>query len=373
MAGARTTEGGTERRPSHDSSARPAGGAGRAATHMSDGESLRVAVLAGGRSSEHDVSLASAAAVRDALLAAGHDAFWIEISRDGVWRRDGRTLALTPGEGVEGADVVFPALHGPFGEDGTIQGMLETLGVAYVGAGVAASAVCMNKVLFKDLMASLGVPQVPYAGIRAESWREDRGGSLARAAELGLPVFVKPAHLGSSVGIVKVSAAQELAGALAVAFEHDELAIVEAAAGGIEVECGVLEEGVAPAGAGGVFVSEPGEISFQSEFYDYEAKYKPGGMELLIPARISPAAREQMRALAARAFRAAGCSGLARADFFIEGERVLLNELNTMPGFTPTSVYPKLLAASGVAYPQLVDRLCRLGLARRAASAARRH
>jgi D-alanine-D-alanine ligase len=334
-----------------------------------DGTSLRVAVLAGGRSSEHDVSLASAAAVRDALLEAGHDAFWIEISREGIWRRDGRTLALTPGEGVEGADVVFPALHGPFGEDGTVQGMLETLGVAYVGAGVAASAVCMDKVLFKDLMSSLGVPQVRYAGITAERWAGDRDGALAQAAELGLPVFVKPAHLGSSVGIVKVTAAAELAPALEVAFGHDELAIVEAAASGIEVECGVLEDRP----ASGLLVSEPGEISFEREFYDYEAKYTPGGMELLVPARISAGAREQMRSLAVRAFRAAGCTGLARADFFVEGERVLLNELNTMPGFTPTSVYPKLLAASGVAYPELVDRLCRLALARHAAAAGRRH
>jgi D-alanine-D-alanine ligase len=303
------------------------------------------------------VSLASAAGVRAALLEAGHDAFWIEIARDGVWRRDGRTLSLTPGTGIEGADVVFPALHGPFGEDGTVQGMLETLGVAYVGAGVAASAVCMDKVLFKDLMASLGVPQVRYVGITAERWREDRDGTLAQAGGLGLPVFVKPAHLGSSVGIAKVGAAGELAGALEVAFEHDELAIVEAAAGGIEVECGLLEHA-----DGGLFVSEPGEISFEREFYDYEAKYTPGGMELLLPARISAAAREQMRVLAARAFRAAGCSGLARADFFVEGEHVLLNELNTMPGFTPTSVYP-----------ELVDRLCRVALARHAAAAARRH
>jgi D-alanine-D-alanine ligase len=333
-----------------------------------DGTSLRVAVLAGGRSSEHDVSLASAAAVRDALLEAGHDAFWIEISREGTWRRDGRTLALTPGEGVEGADVVFPALHGPFGEDGTVQGMLETLGVAYVGAGVAASAVCMDKVLFKDLMSSLGVPQVRYTGITAERWAGDRDGALAEATELGLPVFVKPAHLGSSVGIVKVTAATELAAALEVAFGHDELAIVEAAASGIEVECGVLEGLDA-----GLLVSEPGEISFEREFYDYEAKYTPGGMELLVPARISASASAQMRALAVGAFRAARCSGLARADFFVEGERVLLNELNTMPGFTPTSVYPKLLAASGVAYPELVDRLCRLALARDTAAAGRRH
>jgi len=330
--------------------------------------SLRVAVLAGGRSSEHDVSLASAASVRDALIEAGHEVVWIEIARDGTWRRDGSTLSLTPGEGLAGADVVFPALHGPFGEDGTVQGLLETVGVPYVGAGVTASAVCMDKVLFKDLMGTLDVPQVRYAGIRAETWHEDRESALAAAGALGLPVFVKPAHLGSSVGIVRVARAEELEAALAVAFEHDSLAIVEAAAAGIEVECGVLEE---PSGA--LLASEPGEIVFAAEFYDYEAKYTPGGMELLVPARISATAREQLRELAARAFRAAGCEGLARVDFFVEGERVLVNELNTMPGFTPTSVYPKLLAATGVPYAELVDRLCRLALARHAAAGARRH
>ncbi len=335
------------------------------------GAALRVAVLAGGRSSEHDVSLASAASVRDALIEAGHRVVWIEIGRDGGWRRDGRALSLTPGEGVADADVVFPALHGPFGEDGTVQGLLETVGAPYVGAGVAASAVCMDKVLFKDLMSTLGVPQVRYAGIRAEEWREDRAGVLAAAAALGLPVFVKPAHLGSSVGIVRVARAEELPGALEVAFEHDALAIVEAAAAGTEVECGVLQ-GLGPTHPG-LLASEPGEIVFAREFYDYEAKYTPGGMELLVPARISAAAREQVRELATRAFRAAGCEGLARVDFFVDGEQVLVNELNTMPGFTPTSVYPKLLAASGVPYAELVDRLCRLALARHADAGARRH
>jgi len=332
---------------------------------------LRVAVLAGGRSSEHDVSLASAASVRDALLDAGHEAVWIEIGRDGVWRHDGNAISLTPGEGLEGADVVFPALHGPFGEDGTVQGLLETLAVPYVGAGVTASAVCMDKVLFKDLMATLGVPQVRYAGVREREFAADPGAALERAAAVGLPAFVKPAHLGSSVGITKAADRDQLASSLGVAFSHDELAIVEAAAPGIEVECGVLELG-SDAG-GGLLASEPGEIFFEREFYDYEAKYTPGGMELLIPARISDATREHVRELAMLAFRAAGCAGLARVDFFVDGERMLVNELNTMPGFTPTSVYPKLLGASGVPYPELVDRLCRLGLARHAAAATRRH
>jgi len=330
---------------------------------------LRVAVLAGGRSSEHDVSLASAGAVREALIEAGHEAIWIEVGRDGVWRRDGRAISLTPGDGVEGADVVFGALHGPFGEDGTVQGMLETLGAAYVGAGVAASAVCMDKVLFKDVMAALGVPQVEYAGIAAARWEADPDGALEAVSALGLPVFVKPAHLGSSVGIARVTRAEQLPGALAVAFEHDELAIVEAAAAGIEVECGVLE---LPENSG-LLASEPGEIVYDAEFYDYETKYTPGGMELLVPARIGSAVRERVHELALRTFRAVGCAGLARVDFFVDGEQVLVNELNTMPGFTPTSVYPKLLAASGVSYPELVDRLCRLGIARHAGGGARRN
>jgi D-alanine-D-alanine ligase len=337
------------------------------------GSALHVAVLGGGRSSEHDVSLASAGSVRDALLDAGHEVQWIEVGRDGVWRRDGaEELSLSPGRGLGGADVVFPALHGPFGEDGTVQGALETLDVPYVGAGVAASAVCMDKVLFKDLMGPLAVPQVRYAGIDAARWREDRDGALAAAAVLGLPVFVKPAHLGSSVGIARVTRSADLPGALAVAFEHDDRAIVEAAAPGIEVECGVLEHLDAGA-ASSLLASEPGEISFDRDFYDYEAKYSPGGMELIIPARVSSSARGRLQELAVLAFRAAGCAGLARVDFFVDGEQVLLNELNTIPGFTPTSVYPKLLAASGVAYPQLVDGLCRVALARHAAQSARRH
>jgi D-alanine-D-alanine ligase len=331
------------------------------------GEALTVAVLAGGRSCEHDVSLSSGTAVSEGLHAAGHEVVWVEIGRDGVWRRDGQRLSVTPAGGLLGVDVVFPVLHGPYGEDGTVQGLLETLDVAYVGAGVAASAVCLDKVIFKDLMSALGVPQVDYVGVRAERFGLAPAEVLAELARLGLPVFVKPAHLGSSVGIVKVSAAEELADALRQAFAHDALAIVEAMAAGTEVECGVLGVlGGERAGAEPALASEPGEIVFAGEFYDFGAKYTAGGMELKIPARISASAREQVRRLAVRAFLAAGCEGLARVDFFVDAERVLVNELNTMPGFTPTSVYAKLLAASGVPYPRLLDRLCRLALARHA-------
>jgi D-alanine-D-alanine ligase len=324
---------------------------------------LTVALLAGGRSSEHDVSLASARAVREGLESAGHEVRWVEIERDGAWRHGGEGLRLRPGEGLLDADVVFPALHGPFGEDGTVQGVLESLDVAYVGAGVAASAICMDKVLFKELMSAAGVPQVDYAGVRTERWRRTPAEVLDELAALGLPVFVKPAHMGSSVGIVKVSDAHVLGEALDQAFAHDPLAIVEAMASGVEVECAVLgltrSEDGAPA-----LASEPGEIAFGGEWYDYAAKYDAGGMELLVPARIPAATRTRVRELALEVFAYTGCEGLARVDFFVDGERVLVNELNTMPGFTPTSVYAKLIEASGIPYPELVDRLCRLGIAR---------
>jgi D-alanine-D-alanine ligase len=277
-------------------------------------------------------------------------------------------LSLCPGEGLLGADVVFGALHGPFGEDGTVQGLLEMLDVPYVGAGVAASAVCLDKVLFKQLMSSTNTPQVDYLGVRMQRWQSAKQEVLAEIDSLGLPVFVKPAHLGSSVGIAKITAPDELIPAIEVAFTHDPLVIVEALARGVEVECGVLGHSHAEqaSGAGLALASEPGEITFAGEFYDYAAKYTPGGMELKIPARITASARERVKELAVEAFEHAGCEGLARVDFFVDGEEVLLNELNTMPGFTPTSVYAKLLEASGVAYPQLVGRLCRLGIERHA-------
>jgi D-alanine-D-alanine ligase len=323
----------------------------------------RVAVLGGGRSSEHEVSLASAASVRAGLAAAGHEPIAIEVSREGVWRRAGEAVALMPGSGIDGIDVVFPVLHGPFGEDGTVQGLLECLDVPYVGAGVLASALCMDKVAFKDLMAHYGIPQVDYRAVRVDRYRDDPERELCELAGLGLPVFVKPARLGSSVGIVRVAGAAELPGALEVAFEHDPLAIVEAAARGLEVECSVL-------GNGQPVASEPGEILLaagESGWYDYEAKYTPGGMDLIVPARVAAPVRERIRELAVETFLKAGCCGLARVDFFVEGDRVLLNELNTMPGFTETSVYASLFEASGIGYAELLDRLVELALERHAA------
>jgi D-alanine-D-alanine ligase len=325
-----------------------------------------VAVLSGGRSSEHEVSLASGASVAAGLRAAGHDVLEVTLERDGTWRHDGEELALAPGRGLLGADVAFPVLHGPFGEDGTVQGLLELLDVPYVGSGVLASAACLDKVVAKDLMARAGLPQVAFAGVSAARWAGDPDGVLTELAGLGLPVFVKPAHLGSSVGIAKVAEAGELGGALDAAFAHDPCVIVEAMSHGVEVECSVL--GATDAAQ----ASEPGEIVIDADWYDFAAKYEPGGMRLVVPARISAVARERVQALALAAFARFGCSGLARADFFVEGDEVLLNELNTMPGFTSTSVYAKLWETSGLPYEELVTRLCELALQRHAEERAYR-
>jgi D-alanine-D-alanine ligase len=315
---------------------------------------MRVAVLGGGRSSEHDVSVKSAAAVAAGLEQAGHEVVSVTIGRDGRWSCDGESVVLAPSEGLLGCEVVFPALHGPYGEDGVIQGLLEALDVPYCGAGVAASAVCMDKVLFKDAMAVAGVPQVAYAAVR-------EGDDLARLAELGLPVFVKPARLGSSVGISKVTTADGLPNALAAAFEHDPLAIVEAMSDGLEIECSVI-------GNDRPQVSVPGEIEFDADWYDYEAKYAADGMRLVVPARLPSDVADRVRAVAADVYVRAGCAGMARCDFFVEdpeGEgRVLVNELNTIPGFTETSVFAKLWEATGVAYPDLLDRLLELAIER---------
>jgi len=316
---------------------------------------VRVAVLQGGRSSEHEVSLNSAAFVREAVAEAGHEVLPVTIERGGAWVHDGEALTLVPGGGLLEAGAVFPVLHGPFGEDGTVQGLLELLDVPYVGAGVLGSSLCMDKVVFKEVLAAADVPQVAYAAVREHRWRSDPHAVRNELSVLGTPLFVKPARLGSSVGIGKVWSEAELPAALDAAFAHDGLVIAEAFSGGIEVECSVMGNDEPEA-------SVPGEIVvLKGDWYDYEAKYSDDGMELVVPARIPDAVREEVRRLAVDTFVRVGCSGLARVDFFVEGDRVLVNELNTMPGFTRTSVFPKLWEATGIPGPQLVDRL--LGLA----------
>jgi D-alanine-D-alanine ligase len=322
---------------------------------------VRVAVLHGGRSSEHAVSLSSAESAIGGIAAAGHEVLPVLLERDGGWRGpDGEPLALVPGGGLLGADVAFPVLHGPFGEDGTVQGLLELLDVPYVGAGVLASSLCMDKVVFKDVLAAAGVPQVDYAAVRETRWRREPDAVRAGLQRLGMPVFVKPARLGSSVGIAKVREPAELGEALDGAFAHDPLVIVEAFSGGTEVECAVM--GLYEAEA-----SVPGEVVLigGAEWYDYEAKYTDGGVELQVPARIPDAAAAEVRRLAVDTFLRVGCAGLARVDFFVEdGGRVLVNELNTLPGMTPTSAFPKLWEAAGVSWPQACDRLLQLALER---------
>jgi D-alanine-D-alanine ligase len=312
---------------------------------------LRVVVLKGGRSSEHEVSLRSGASVAAGLREAGHEVAEVLIDRDGRWSADGAPVALVPGAGLLSADAVFPALHGPFGEDGTIQGLLEALDVPYAGSDVLSSALCMDKLNLKRLFAHHGIPQVDFVQAGPEGWRE-------RAPAMGLPLWVKPSRLGSSVGISKVTSPGDLDEAVELALRHDPRVIVEADAGGREVECSVL-------GNEEPETSPPGEIVAHADWYDYEAKYGEGGMELVVPAPIGEEAAARVRELAAEAFAFAGCSGLARCDFFVgaDGE-VLVNEINTMPGFTETSVYAKLFEAGGIAYPELCDRLVQLAVER---------
>jgi D-alanine-D-alanine ligase len=327
---------------------------------------VRVAVVAGGRSSEHEISVASARSVLDALDDERYEVETIEIDREGRWALNSglkeleRSVAETlpvptesPPETLGRVDVVLPILHGPFGEDGTVQGLLELAGVPYVGAGVTASALCMDKDLFKSVCRDKAIPVTRSVTLRDGD--EPRN-------PFGYPVFVKPARLGSSVGITKVEREDQLAEAVALARRHDEKVLVEEFVDGVEVECGVL-------GNREPIASVPGEIEAHGfsgvDWYDYSAKYDEGGMDLIIPPRLPEAAIERVQQLSVEAFIASDCEGMARVDCFVrpEGE-VLINELNTIPGFTATSVYAKLFEASGIPYPQLLDRLIELALER---------
>ena len=325
---------------------------------------VKVAVLLGGRSSEHEISLASARSVLNALDPERYETITVEIGRDGRWElgtgSHGGSVAETlpvPTSKVPATlgavDVVFPVLHGPFGEDGTVQGLLELAGVPYVGSGVLGSALAMDKDVFKAVMRDRGVPVTRNITLRQGQAPEN---------PFGYPVFVKPARLGSSVGISKVASEENLAAAVELAFKHDEKVLVEEFVDGIEVECGVLgnEEPLA---------SLPGEIvshgSAGADWYDFSAKYEEGGMELVIPPRLPQETIERVQELAVRSFVGGECEGMARVDFFVrEGGEVLLNELNTIPGFTATSVYAALFEASGIPYAELVDRLVQLALER---------
>jgi D-alanine-D-alanine ligase len=321
----------------------------------------------GGRSSEHDISLASAGSVIE-VLRDRYDTVSVEIDREGHWAlpaavppaleaaehasRSVETLPVLADSSVAaalaGADVVFPVLHGPFGEDGTVQGLLELAGVPYVGPGVLASALCMDKDVFKAVLRDRGVPVTSSVTLR-------HGDPVEHP--FPYPVFVKPARLGSSVGISKVHDEAELGPALELAFRHDEKLLIEEFVDGLEVECGVL-------GNREPIASLPGQIVTHAEWYDFSAKYEEGGMELIVPPPISDESVERVQCLAVEAFVAGECEGMARVDFLVRGDEVLVNELNTIPGFTSTSVYAKLFAASGISYPELLDRLIELALER---------
>ncbi len=341
---------------------------------------VRVMVVFGGRSGEHEVSLASARAIMEALDGR-HEVVPVGITREGRWISSGnpmRELESKKGEiaatsspparteeklpvALGSVDVVFPVLHGPYGEDGTIQGMLELAGIPYIGSGVLASAVGMDKLSMKKIFAYHGLPQVDWIGLTRKEWEED-GKIWVREIEstLGYPCFVKPANLGSSVGINKAGDAKELVHALDEAAKLDRRLIVEAGVDAREIEVSVLGNERAE-------VSVPGEIIVKkNEFYDYEAKYSEGGMDLTVPANIPDPTAAEIRRIARAAYEAIDAAGMARVDFFLEREtnRLLINEINTIPGFTPTSVYSRLWDASGLPYEELLDRLIRLALER---------
>lgn len=360
----------------------------------------RIAVVFGGRSGEHAISCVTASSVLRAIDRDLYDVVPIGITRSGRWvlaaddparwelvggklpevsevegpgvlvpleTGSHALTVLEPGEVPRAfgtVDVVLPLLHGPFGEDGTLQGMLELADIRYVGSGVLASAASMDKHYMKMVLAGSGLPIGPYVVVPPRRWERHPDEVRADVEELGWPVFVKPARAGSSLGISKVKGPADLDEAVALAQQHDPKVIVEAAVPGREIECAVLEslDGGAPA------TSLPGEIRVRTghEFYDFDAKYlDEGNVELTCPADLTDAQVHRVRELAARTFEAFGCEGLARVDFFLtDAGEVLVNEINTMPGFTPVSMYPRMWQATGLTYPELVDRLLRLALGR---------
>jgi D-alanine-D-alanine ligase len=345
-------------------------------------ERLSVALLFGGRSGEHEVSVRSAMSVAEGL-AGRHDVRPVLIDHDGGWwlqeGRDPRPeggeavyVAPVPGDGGRlrrmadareraRPDLYFPVLHGTFGEDGTIQGLLDLAGVAYVGSGVAASAACMDKELMKALFAAADLPQVPYRVLRGRPQGKEREHELLES--LGLPLFVKPANMGSSVGVSKVRRAEELQPALEEAFRYDQKVVVEVGIDAREIEVSVLGNDRPEA-------SLPGEIIPDREFYDYDSKYSADSKtELRIPAVLGEPLTSEIRALGVRVFRAVDASGYGRVDFLVDRKsgRPVVNEINTIPGFTSISMFPKMWEATGLPYDELLDRLLHLGLERQAA------
>ncbi|HUX66050.1 MAG TPA: D-alanine--D-alanine ligase family protein [Terriglobales bacterium] len=322
---------------------------------------LRVGVLLGGQSGEHEVSLVSGRAVMAALDRKKYQVTPILIGRDGRWTIGRRQAALEPMPRRRPPfDVILPILHGPRGEDGTVQGLLELAGIPYAGAGVLGAAVAMDKDVMKRLFQQAGLPIVPYLRVERAAWeRAPRRVVAALERSLRYPMFVKPANLGSSVGISKVHGRAELGPALALAAQFDPKLVVEQGVEARELECAVLGNAAPEA-------SVVGEVVAGREFYDYQAKYADAGSRTLVPAPIPARVARQARQMALAAFAAAECAGLARVDFFLENSsgRLLVNEINSMPGFTPISMFPMLWAASGLPFPALLDRIIALALER---------
>jgi D-alanine-D-alanine ligase len=355
------------------------------------GDKIRVGLIFGGRSGEHEVSVLSANSVMEAMDPTRYEVIPIGITKSGQWMPgvspkmlvDSKQPEVLPGgetpsyisEGslaldnpkghilgsmTKQLDVIFPILHGPFGEDGTIQGLLELAGLPYVGGGVLASAVGMDKGLMKKVFCQEGLPVGDFVVSLRKDWESNPVSLLEEIeSKLGYPCFVKPANLGSSVGISKAHNQEELEQAINLAGEYDRKIVVEAFIEGREIECSVL-------GNDEPIASVPGEIVPCSEFYDYEAKYVLNDSKLVIPAELPKAVSDEIQSLAVRAFKAIDCAGLSRVDFFVthKDQQVLINEINTMPGFTRISMYPKLWEASGIPYAQLVERLIQLAIER---------
>lgn len=339
----------------------------------------KLGLLYGGKSAEHNVSLQTAKAVTAAINLNKFDVYPIYISIDGIWTEGEKlqapvqtieALQLTGNGGTEHVlsmlaqkkyDVVFPLLHGPNGEDGTVQGLLEVLDVPYVGNGVLASSAGMDKIIMKNVFAEAGLKQVAYTHMTRAKWEKDKEEACSRIeTELGWPCFVKPANLGSSVGISKCQNQDQLMAAMEEAFQFDRKVIIEEGVTAREIEVGILGNDYPEC-------SVIGEIVPKKDFYDYKAKYEDGDTALIIPAEITEAQQKEMKEQAIRAYQSLDCSGLVRADFFLtENGDFLINEVNTMPGFTPFSMFPLLWKEAGVDYPQLIEKMIQLGMERHA-------
>ncbi len=340
---------------------------------------MKVALVFGGRSDEHDVSIVSARSVAAALDDGGHEVLPMAIDRQGLWAGDDESRRVLEGSGDrtdqalaftgdhrlsprllnDSFNVIFPALHGPYGEDGTIQGLFEMLDLPYVGSGVAASALCMDKVRTKRMFGSDGLPTAPWVTIDEIAWQADPKTLKRRSLDLGLPLFVKPSRMGSSVGITKVVNRQALEGAIATALQHDSTALVERGLEAREIEVAVLGNDEPRA-------SIPGEIIPGADFYSFEDKYLNDNCRLLAPAPLDQNVTEQAQKLAVSAFELLGCQGMARVDLFLEKTtgKIWVNEVNTIPGFTPISMFPRLWKLSGLVYPDLLNELLRLAIER---------